>query len=203
MFFCFVGNDMLLVTMWSISERTGKQSTAQNSSVVQYRHVGIRFRPVLTTSYLICVLRCSKLSSRCYICRLPFVATRISQDCGYRSCSTDRFKNMRRHLSALRGHMLRRQYCLPIRRASSIPPATIVPLVQRAPLAVNSAMRITATSHCRCFNAGSRSGNSSPSSRAEFLDRLAPLGPGAVELWLNDDTGLATLILDNHERRNG
>lgn len=37
----------------------------------------------------------------------------------------------------------------------------------------------------------------------EFKDRLQHLGPGRVGLSLDDDNGLATLILDNHERRNG
>lgn len=36
-----------------------------------------------------------------------------------------------------------------------------------------------------------------------FRDRLKPLGPGKVDLILDDKTGLATLVLDNHERRNG
>lgn len=37
----------------------------------------------------------------------------------------------------------------------------------------------------------------------EFKDRLRPLGPGRIGLSLDNDSGLATLVLDNHERRNG
>lgn len=36
-----------------------------------------------------------------------------------------------------------------------------------------------------------------------FVDRLRDIGPGKVNLSLDEDTGLATLILDNLERRNG
>ncbi|CAM9989279.1 unnamed protein product [Scytosiphon promiscuus] len=35
-----------------------------------------------------------------------------------------------------------------------------------------------------------------------FKDRLRPLGPGGISLSLDDENGLATLVLDNHERRN-
>lgn len=37
----------------------------------------------------------------------------------------------------------------------------------------------------------------------EFKDRLRPLGSGRVDLSMNDENGLATLVLDNHDRRNG
>ncbi|CAM9859444.1 unnamed protein product [Ectocarpus sp. 12 AP-2014] len=36
----------------------------------------------------------------------------------------------------------------------------------------------------------------------EFKDRLRPLGPGRVDLFLDDRSGMATLVLDNHERCN-
>lgn len=56
--------------------------------------------------------------------------------------------------------------------------------------------------------ASSRS--SSPERRSEkrealrdFKDRLRPLGPGRVDLCLDDSSGLATLVLDNHDMRNG
>ncbi|CAM9536332.1 unnamed protein product [Pylaiella littoralis] len=55
--------------------------------------------------------------------------------------------------------------------------------------------------------ASSRS--SSPERRSEkrealrdFKDRLRPLGPGRVDLCLDDSSGLATLVLDNHDMRN-
>ncbi|CAM9342552.1 unnamed protein product, partial [Hapterophycus canaliculatus] len=35
-----------------------------------------------------------------------------------------------------------------------------------------------------------------------FKDRLRSLGPGAISLSLDDEKGLATLVLDNHDRRN-
>lgn len=37
----------------------------------------------------------------------------------------------------------------------------------------------------------------------DFKERLRPLGPGTVDLCLDDDKGLATLVLDNPERCNG
>lgn len=37
----------------------------------------------------------------------------------------------------------------------------------------------------------------------DFKERLRPLGPGVVELCLDDDSGLATLVLDNPDRCNG
>ena len=47
----------------------------------------------------------------------------------------------------------------------------------------------------------------SPSHLAEelrdFKDRLRHLGPGGIDMSLDDKNGLATLILNNHERRNG
>lgn len=37
----------------------------------------------------------------------------------------------------------------------------------------------------------------------EFKDRLRPLGPGKVDLSRDDGNGLAALVLDNQDRRNG
>lgn len=37
----------------------------------------------------------------------------------------------------------------------------------------------------------------------DFKERLRPLGPGVVELCLDDDSGVATLVLDNPDRCNG
>ncbi|CAM9417367.1 unnamed protein product [Laminaria digitata] len=57
-----------------------------------------------------------------------------------------------------------------------------------------------------CSISSSSSASSSRSGSAaelrEFKDRLRPLGPGRVGLSLDNDSGLATLVLDNHERRN-
>lgn len=66
---------------------------------------------------------------------------------------------------------------------------------------------ITASSS---ISSSSSSCGSSPHRRSErrralrdFKDRLRPLGPGRVNLSLNDSSGLATLVLDNHDIRNG
>lgn len=37
----------------------------------------------------------------------------------------------------------------------------------------------------------------------DFKERLRPLGPGMVELCLDGDSGVATLLLDNPDRCNG
>lgn len=37
----------------------------------------------------------------------------------------------------------------------------------------------------------------------EFKDRLRPLGPGKVDLSRDNGNGLAALVLDNQDRRNG
>lgn len=60
-------------------------------------------------------------------------------------------------------------------------------------------------SSCRERDGRSRLGLSSSAGAAlrEIKERMRPLGPGVVELSLDDDRGVATLALDNPERCNG
>ena len=71
----------------------------------------------------------------------------------------------------------------------------------------NKKTTMTCTRRTRMFCSTSSSASSRNRSTTaelhEFKDRLRPLGPGRVGLSLDHDSGLATLVLDNHERRNG
>lgn len=56
------------------------------------------------------------------------------------------------------------------------------------------------------MNSNSRSSGSSELAADElhdFKDRLRRLGPGRVKLTLDEGKGMASLVLDNNERRNG
>lgn len=58
---------------------------------------------------------------------------------------------------------------------------------------------------CREFGRGKSrlSTDAAGVAMADFKERLRPLGPGMVELCLDDDSGVATLVLDNPDRCNG
>lgn len=55
---------------------------------------------------------------------------------------------------------------------------------------------------CRHFGRKSLSNCAAGAGQA-FKERLRPLGPGVVELSLDNDSGVATLVLDNPDRCNG
>lgn len=110
---------------------------------------------------------------------------------------------------------------LPHRSSAALPPqAKPVPQRPRTAVAARTLSSFSAfngtTSSRTGFRTSSRGAPStcvrsvSTSSTVEddghlqqYKDRLRHLGPGRVHLSLDDNTGLATLVLDNHERRNG
>lgn len=60
-----------------------------------------------------------------------------------------------------------------------------------------------AASSCRKLSSNREALPLSSKELRDFKDRLKALGPGKVKLSLDESTGLATILVDNHDRRNG